>query len=56
MAGFGLGTVPSLILVGFGGAGALSRWRGLARGVTAPLFLFNGGVLIVMAFAAIATD
>jgi uncharacterized protein len=49
MAGFALGTVPSLALVGIGGAVAASRWRNLARQLLAPLFLFNGAALTAMA-------
>ena len=52
MAGFALGTIPSLFVVGIFGAVAAARWRGLAQRLAAPLFLFNGAVLMVMAFSA----
>ena len=56
MAGFALGTVPSLMLVGIGGAAIASRWRGLARRLAAPLYLLNGTVLMVMAFSALSSN
>ncbi len=54
MAAFGLGTVPSLVLVGLGGAGLAARWRALVRRLVAPLYLFNAVVLSAMAFAVLA--
>jgi uncharacterized protein len=49
MGGFALGTVPSLALVGFGGAIVAARWRNMARHLLAPLFLFDGAALTAMA-------
>ena len=54
MAAFGLGTVPSLLLVGIGGAAAAMRWRAVARRLMAPLFLFNAAALSAMAVAVAA--
>jgi sulfite exporter TauE/SafE len=51
MAAFGLGTAPSLMLVGLGGAGLATRWRELARRAVAPLFLFNAAILGAMALS-----
>lgn len=51
MAAFGLGTVPSLMLLGIGGAACAARWRHLARRVVAPLFLFNAALLSLMALS-----
>jgi hypothetical protein len=39
-------TVPSLIIVALGGAAVAARWRGVARRLIAPLFLFNGAFLM----------
>ena len=55
MVAFGLGTVPSLLLVGLGSAARASRWRALARRALAPLFLFNAAVLTAMAVAVAST-
>jgi len=52
MGGFALGTVPSLVLVGVGGAALAARWRRPARRLAAPVFLFDGAVLLAMAFSA----
>jgi sulfite exporter TauE/SafE len=49
MAAFALGTVPSQVLVGCGAASLTAHWRGLARRVIAPLFLFNAAVLTAIA-------
>jgi uncharacterized protein len=49
MAAFSLGTVPSLALVGLGGAAAAGHWRRAAQRLLAPLFLFNGAALTVLA-------
>jgi sulfite exporter TauE/SafE len=49
MAAFGLGTTPSLLLVGCGGAVLAARWRGAAQHAVAPLLLFNAAVLTTMA-------
>ena len=51
MAGFALGTVPSLALIGFGGALSAARWRNMARRLLPPLFLFDGAVLTGMAIS-----
>jgi uncharacterized protein len=51
MAAFGLGTVPSLMLVGIGGAACAARWRSLARRAVAPLFLFNAVLLSSLALS-----
>ena len=53
MAGFALGTMPSLVAVGIGGSLAAARWRQSARHLLAPLFLLNGVVLGVLAIALI---
>jgi uncharacterized protein len=54
MAAFGLGTVPSLALVGLAGAAAAARWRAAARRTLGPLLLFNAAALTAMAVAVAA--
>lgn len=49
MLAFGLGTVPSLFVVGAGGAACAARWRRLARRAVAPLFIANAGLLTALA-------
>lgn len=49
MAGFALGTMPSLVLLGMGGSLAAVRWRRPARHLLTPLFLLNGAVLSTLA-------
>ncbi len=51
MAAFGLGTTPSLLLVGLGGALCAARWRRLARRAVAPLFLLNAAILTSLALS-----
>lgn len=51
MAAFGLGTLPSLMLVGIGGAACAARWRQLARRAVAPLFLVNAALLSSLALS-----
>ena len=41
MAGFALGTMPALVVVGMLGAGAALRWRRVAARLATPLFLVN---------------
>jgi sulfite exporter TauE/SafE len=54
MAGFALGTMPALIAVGVLGSSAASRWRSLARRLTAPVFLINAVILGGLAARAVA--
>jgi sulfite exporter TauE/SafE len=49
MAAFALGTMPALAAVGLLGASVVSRWRGFAARLAAPLFLFNALVLAALA-------
>ncbi|MBV9824874.1 MAG: sulfite exporter TauE/SafE family protein [Alphaproteobacteria bacterium] len=49
MGAFGLGTLPSLLLVGCGGAVVAARWRVSAQRFVAPLLLFNAAMLTTMA-------
>ena len=51
MGGFALGTVPSLALVGVGGALSAAHWRSIAQRLLPPLFLFDGAVLTGMAIS-----
>ena len=51
MMAFCLGTAPSLMLVGVGGAACATRWRRLARLLLAPLFLVNAAVLSLAALS-----
>ena len=46
---FGLGTVPALVLVGFGAQGALNRWPQTMRKVTTGIMAINGAGLMVLA-------
>jgi sulfite exporter TauE/SafE len=52
MAGFALGTMPSLLAVGLIGGIAGRRWRGLAGRLAVPILLFNAAVLLRMALQA----
>lgn len=49
MAAFALGTMPALLVVGFLGAAAGRRWRGILRWGLVPVLLFNALLLLVMA-------
>jgi uncharacterized protein len=51
LAAFGVGTLPSLMLVGLGGTACASRWRHLAGRALAPLFLFNAALLSSLALS-----
>jgi sulfite exporter TauE/SafE len=53
MAGFALGTVPALALLGLLGAGALHRFRRLAAVAVTPVLLLNAASLAVFAFGAL---
>jgi len=53
MAVFALGTVPALLIVGFGGHLAIGRWRGSMIWVAPILLIVNGGFLMVMALKMI---
>jgi uncharacterized protein len=52
MAGFALGTVPALALVGLLGAGALARFRRLAAAAATPVLLLNAATLAAFALHA----
>lgn len=53
MAGFALGTTPTLLAVGLAGALAVNRWRSLARTLAAPAYLIGAATLGSMAFQLI---
>ncbi len=50
MAVFALGTVPALLMVGFGGHIAIGRWRGAMIWIAPVLLIVNGGFLLIMAW------
>lgn len=50
MAGFAIGTMPALALVGVLGSLGAVRWRQAARLVVRPVFLLNAATLAVMAW------
>jgi len=49
MAAFAAGTVPALLVVGYLGAAAGARWRKGLRVLLAPVLVFNGLLLLVLA-------
>ena len=49
MAGFALGTVPALVAVGWAGAMARRRLRGVARWVASPLLGVNALLMLALA-------
>jgi sulfite exporter TauE/SafE len=51
MAAFAVGTVPSLVAVGFAGAFFGRRWRTAMRPFAATLFTVNAGFLTVLAWS-----
>lgn len=51
MAGFGLGTVPTLLAAGLLGAEAMRRWRRRLSVLVAPVLLFNAAVLAALALS-----
>jgi sulfite exporter TauE/SafE len=53
MAAFGLGTMPALLLVAFGGRLVTQRWRHLATVISGPVFLANAVVLTVLAIGGL---
>ncbi len=52
MAGFALGTVPSLLVVGFAGAMAAKRWRAALAALAPGLLAINAALLFWMAWRA----
>jgi uncharacterized protein len=50
MAVFALGTVPTLLVVGFSGHVALDRWKGAMAWVAPVLLIVNGSFLLIMAW------
>ncbi|HYC04584.1 MAG TPA: sulfite exporter TauE/SafE family protein [Azospirillaceae bacterium] len=50
MAAFALGTMPSLLMVGFAGTAAAAAWRQAVRVAAPALMLVNAGVLTMMAW------
>lgn len=52
MAGFALGTVPALALIGLLGAGALHRFRRLGALAATPVLLLNAATLAAFALRA----
>jgi len=54
MAGFALGTVPALAVVGLFGAGVLRRFRRQAALAATPILLLNAAALAGFALRAIA--
>jgi uncharacterized protein len=53
MAGFALGTVPSLLVVGFAGAMAAKRWKAAMAQAAPALMLVNAALLFWMAWRAL---
>jgi len=49
MAAFGLGTVPALVAVGWGGLIIRRRLREVARWIAAPLLLANALLMLMLA-------
>lgn len=54
MAAFALGTMPSLLVVGFLGAAAGTRWRGLLNRLMVPVLLLNAVLLALLALRWLA--
>jgi hypothetical protein len=52
MAAFALGTVPALVMVGWGGALLGARRRQLLQRLTRPMLAANAAVLVVLALGA----
>ncbi|MBL6931574.1 MAG: sulfite exporter TauE/SafE family protein [Rhodospirillales bacterium] len=50
MIAFALGTIPALLVVGFGGHIAIGRWRGSMSLIAPVLLIVNGGFLLIMAW------
>lgn len=53
MAGFALGTVPALLIVGFAGAMAAKRWKAAMAQFSPALMFINAGLLFWMAWRAL---
>lgn len=53
MAGFALGTVPALLVVGFAGAMAAKRWRAALATAAPALMAVNAALLFWMAWRAL---
>jgi sulfite exporter TauE/SafE len=53
MAGFALGTVPALLVVGFAGAMAARRWRATVATAAPALMAVNAALLFWMAWRAL---
>lgn len=53
MAGFALGTVPALLVVGFAGAMAAKRWRAALAAAAPALMAVNAALLFWMAWRAL---
>ena len=47
---FVVGTIPSLLAVGFGGHIAIGRWRGSMTWIAPILLIVNGGFLLIVAW------
>ena len=54
MAAFALGTMPSLLMVGFAGTAAGTAWRQAARVAAPALMVVNAAVLTMMAWHTVA--
>jgi uncharacterized protein len=53
MAGFVLGTVPALLVVGFAGAMAAKRWKAALGAIAPALMAVNAAILFWMAWRAL---
>lgn len=49
MAAFGLGTMPTLVAVGWGGTLLRRRWRDVARWTAVPLLILNATLMVALA-------
>jgi uncharacterized protein len=54
MAAFGLGTVPSLVVVGVAGQAAGRRWQRASASAAPVVMLLNAVLLIVLGLRGIA--
>ena len=51
MASFAAGTIPALIVVGWGGVLLRRRWQAAARWIGVPLLVFNAALMVALAGA-----
>jgi sulfite exporter TauE/SafE len=51
MASFGAGTIPALVVVGWGGVLLRRRWQATARWIAVPLLVFNAALMLALAGA-----